>query len=78
MRERGGFVWDDWRHETSDAGALHDTRFLLPFGEAPRFFKVDVHARERLAVAAIDGYAPVMMRTAPIFAEFRSFAVGHG
>ncbi|MGC1684870.1 MAG: hypothetical protein WA734_04570 [Candidatus Acidiferrales bacterium] len=49
----------------------------MPFGKAPGSFWVDVDAREGLAVSVVDCHAPVMMLSTPIFAEFRSFALGH-
>ena len=65
-------------HEAGDPGSLHDGRFLLPFGEAPRFFEIDVHAREPLAVSVVDDHAPMMVLPTPVFAEFRSFELRHG
>lgn len=57
---------------------LHNRRFFPSPCEAPRFLKIDVHARERLTVSVVNGHAPVMVFTTPISPELRSFALRHG
>jgi hypothetical protein len=52
-------------------------RFLLPLREASRPFKIDIYARESLAVSIVNGHAPMMMLASAIFAELRWLSFGH-